>query len=210
MKNEPDESQKYTSADFHLGIINLSLQTETPKPRWNDQFRMDIMSLGPVQLLVTNSNGQEIGYKNGDYINTIPDAVFQPIASSPDETTTPIITLPQPASYTIHLSSSAMAIGETGSIAQFGNQYAVTIEDIPISSTMQDTIAISPDGTTIAYTASEDKAITITQALDISSASYQFKIQNINLQKNETMSVQTDQSSGLIKNKKCSGGKWFI
>lgn len=196
---------------FYLGLVPYALHKGQLQPRWGDQYNSDFMLVGDAHLLISDAQGNMVGYKDGQYVNTIPGAAIHPNMDS-SGATGPDYSLPQPGAYTIQLTGNSPDGTGNASVAQFGAGYAATVEDIPVTPRTKDMLMIAPDGTKIIYRSSEEKTATIAMALDGPESSHQFKVSGIPLSATGLVSMQANLAGGqiILSNEQDAGGTYQL
>jgi hypothetical protein len=173
----------------------------------------EIWANAPMQLLISNNQGQRIGYDNGVLVNEIPEASYHVNIGGLGIATEPIYSIPLDSNYTITANKEVaiQAHGarrtsqeEANSIVQFGPGYANSVENIAAD----DQITMSTDGTNIEYLARETGKPSLTFAY----RSNQFSLQDINVGAGQviTGAVDTDKSQLIYSNAQNDSGTYDL
>ena len=202
-----------------LGIVPISEYAKQPVCPWcdSDSWAALPTSLGPEiwltgqgHLLITDSQGQRIGYLGDQFINEIAGAFESPIDAGLGVAMEPIYDLPQEDDYQILLDGQTLTEKGETSIAVFAPGYAVSIADITIGPASQDELKVSQDGTAVVYQANEAREPTITIALDSASESRQFTILEADFSAGDTGGMTADLNLGKLEfdNSLSAGGEY--
>lgn len=159
---------------------------------------------GSAHLLITNSQGERIGFVGDQFVNEIPNALeFAPTGGQDSE---PLYDLPLSDNYTTSLNGQTLANPENVSLTQFGPGYAIGIDDLTVNPSDSDQIKVSTDGKALEYVPSAAKAPTFVVSQDSTGDAYEFQLQAVDLAPNQSIKVSDDPSDGKLALNTASGG----
>lgn len=204
------------NSDFYdLGIVPMSIFASNLTAPWiSNQNTNALWFTGDGHLLIENEKNQMIGFKDGQYINSLTGAYFTPIISDLGQEAEPIYTIPSTGNYRITLIGNTISQAPTASITQFGSKNVASIDNINIDSHTHDTITISTDSSQIIYQTNENKNLTMDLSIRSfdNNSYYEFKVQDADIKKGETVSLQTelDQGELIFDNSNASSGSYNL
>jgi len=198
--NIGDEAQpnrwEGTDQTQSLGVVPNSLFVSTFSdfiyPWSHDGTTNQIWFAGHTHLLITDPQGRRIGYLGDQLINEIPGAYISPVIADLITTTEPIYTVPLADQYTIVLDGQMLPHPETVEITQFGPGYAVSAENVMLTTTSKDQLTVAMNGTQLTYRASDTKSATLVLALDNADNSYQFQIEGVDIGTGQEVKARVD------------------
>lgn len=190
------------STTHSLGAIPLSTYAEQPQCPWcTGEGGSQVWLSGQGHLLITNSQGQQIGYVSNQFINEIPGAFGSVPPGGLGNPEEPIYTLPITDTYRTLLDGQTLTQAQTVTVTQFGPGYAISADGVTMQPTTQDTLIFASDGKQLGYHSSDTKPLTLTLALDGATQSNQFQIQNVNVGASHVITTSVDTSrSKLVLN----------
>lgn len=194
-----------------LGAIPLSTYAQQPQCPWCSGGSSSQVSLnGKGHLLITNSQGQRIGYVGSQFVDEIPSA-FGSVPPGglgiPEE---PIYTLPVTDTYSTLLDGQILTQTQTVAVTQFGPGYADSADGVTLQPTSHDTLIFASDGTQLGYHSSDTKPVTLTLALDGATQSNQFQIKGVNVGTGQVITTSVDTVQGkLVLNDSQDGGSTY-
>jgi hypothetical protein len=163
-----------------IGFLPISIFAERPKCPWCDNInnstpQMTLHYDGIGDFLITDSEGNRLGFYNGAYYEDIPDAFGNPIIGNFDKRPSYYYYLPLSDEYVLTIDGSSTATVEAGSIVSFVPGHAVEISEINVGPSTFDTIVISSNGTAITYQPNKNQYVNVGFYLDTDSASWQLQ-----------------------------------
>lgn len=167
---------------------------------------------GKSHLLITNAQGQRIGYLGSEFVNEIPGAFDFPIDRGLGIPHEPIYQVPTGDSYNLMIDGQTLAQPDIESVTQFGPGFAVAVNDVALSPSSQDQLSISPDGTQLVYQVNATKPATLTIAVDTVGVSNQFQVKDADIGAKQSVTIKTDSATGkfAFSNKEAGGGTYDI
>jgi hypothetical protein len=185
-----------------------SLQSAQPETVGTGQ----VWLTGAGHLLITDPQGHRLGYVGSQLVNEIPGATDNPIDGGLGIALEPIYTLPLSQTYSILLDGQALTQIQTASLVQFGPDYAIGADDIPLDSTTQDHLEIASDGGQVVYQPNHNKAVTLRLATDSPTQGYQFQFAGTGLTAGQPVTATVDTASGQLvyNNRKAGNGTYDL
>ena len=158
-----DSGNQYlgTATSHELGIVPVSRFAEPPSG-WVPQASAPWSStattsnttlwlLGRGHLLVSDSQGRQIGYVGEQFVNNIPGASASVTIGGLGVSNEPVYALPVTESYEILLDGQTLTGPRTSTLTMFGRGFAAVASEVPVTWRPGDTIVVAPDGTGISY-----------------------------------------------------------
>jgi Tol biopolymer transport system component len=204
-----------------LGIVPISQYAELPVCPWcsnngvgtqGASTSSEVRLTGGGHLLITDSQGQRLGYDGNQLVSEIPGAYASAIDAGVGIELEPIYVLPLTETYTILLDGQVLTQTETTAITQFGPGYAVSVDDILLGPASRDELTFTSDGTDLSYQASEGKRVTLTLALENANESYQFQVKGADIGAGQivTAAVETSTTQLVLNNAQAGGGEYDL
>jgi subtilisin-like proprotein convertase family protein len=208
-----------------ISVVPLSVYLRDPICYWctskaktlSSELADQIVILSQSRLLITNSQGQRLGYAGNQFVSEIPGAYANFPALGLNIPSKPVFTLPYGVNFSISLSgenavgAQSLNQSEGLSITQFGPGYAVSVEDINETSSNNE-IQISPDGTQVVYRAGSNVEATVKLDMGDSSIDREFQIQGADVGSGQELSVKVNVADNtlIVDNSKTSGGNFDL
>jgi hypothetical protein len=126
-----------------------------------DDIYLDGGDVEHGHLLITNPDGQQVGYLDGSLVNTIPGAIIENHISDEDwaESSEPDYLVPDGVQYTITLDGSTLRKQDPDEdVGIVAPGYELEVDNINLNPGEKDTLAVSADGSSVSYTASSPQA----------------------------------------------------
>lgn len=202
-----------------LGTIPISLYAQQPVCPWCSGTKMSsgaptgqVWLTGQGHLLLTNVQGRRIGYSGDQFVNEVPGAFGSVPPGGLGIPQEPIYHLPLTDTYTLLLDGQTLTQTGTVAVTQFGQGYAVSVDDVILGPTSQDELTIAPDGTQLAYQPGDAKEATLTLALDGVGESNQFQVGGADVGAGQvvTLTVDVSNSQLVFNNVQAAGGAYDL
>lgn len=204
-----------------LGAVAISHYTKTPECPWCGQdeitFATETESVqawleGSGHLLITDTENRRLGFVGEQFVNEIPDAFGSVLPTGLGISQEPIYYLPSGEAFTTILDGTTLTQSDTASFVYFGPGYAVTVEDLIISTATQDQITISGDGKEVSYQASDTKPVNLALSLEGATESNEFQIKGADIAANQRVKLNTDSNNGTFafSNKDAGNGEYSV
>ncbi len=178
---------------------------------------MQIILSGSGHLLITNSKGQNLGFDGKQKINNIPGARVVVPRGGLGVKIQPVYYLPKGDAYTITLQGPAAGVtsADTSSLSLFGQDMAVTLQDIALSTGEQHKLTVSDDAQKFNFVAGNANtrptfriSTTVKSGPGVSAgnpASYLFQIGNVSVTKGQQLNFSLDKAAGQLDIKSTGG-----
>jgi hypothetical protein len=214
-----------TATSRSLGIKHISIYDAPAGCPWCNTTALQASSTSTAlvwlytqdRVLVTDSQGRRLGFVDDSFVNEIPNAQGHFPVGGLGIPIHPIYSLPQNGDYTISLSAAAETKASDSStvptkISQYGPGYAVTVTDIDAAGSSDNTINITPDGTSV--TVHAGNAVEPTVKIDASTPGddQAFQVSGADIGTGQAMAMSVDVSSQklVVDNSKTSGGSYDL
>jgi hypothetical protein len=190
-----------------LGAVPLSTYSQPPECSWCKQSsalqgedelpRVQTWATGSRNLVITDAQGRRVGYRDGERINEIPQALRSLLPAALDASSQVVYHLPVSSHYTLLLEGQDGEEGEhDGSITQAGPGYVVGVDQVSLAPTVSERLVVAEGGTEITYTAGVAQDVDLTVALNGSGndASYHgvFEVQDVAMQPGQSIALKID------------------
>ncbi|MFO0547622.1 MAG: hypothetical protein U0271_04485 [Polyangiaceae bacterium] len=196
------------ASTFSLDWTPLKLRRSKPVCSWckENQQEKQVFSPDNGDVLIKDDKGHAIGFENGQYVNTMPNAgeLFPRAYVPGGKSAAPVFVVPSSGNYSISIDGNGK--GGSDDVAIFGDGIAITIDDIKLAEDQVDTVFISEDGRSLKYSPGEKESPDIRIALDGADADYLFAINDLDAQKGEAIELDLDPSTGRLKVFDTGGG----
>lgn len=145
-------------------------------------------------ILITDSNGEQIGTVDGVYINEISGANINPTVFGNELIRSePTYLLPADGQYTIQF-NYIPGVVDPVSISQFGADYAIAIENINFPNGFGDLAELSSDGKQIRYEAPNGQVLDMQITARIENSGYLYQFTNISIESGEELVIEKSTS----------------
>jgi hypothetical protein len=202
------------ASSHSLGVIPMSTHSQVMQCPWcasrlQSAATSHLLTMqGNGHLLVTDSQGRQLGYLGSEYVEEIPGGYGAVPLLGTGSAHEPLYTLPLTETYTLLLDGQTVSQTTPASLWQFGPGYAASLQGLNVGPSTQDIITIGSDGTLLGYHASQAQEPTLMLALDVLSATYGLDVQWIDIGASEvvTLTVDTTQGDLVLDGSHASGG----
>ena len=210
------EGDNFTLSLFSLSGNTLAAQAQSPQPSSIAGTAAlpdnQVWVHGQGGSLLTDAQGQQIGVRNGSFVNEIPGAYVSPVYGNVSGVPMRIYTVPLSSGLKIELSgqpTTARTLGASAStlgVAQFGPGYTVEISGTNLAASEQALLGIAPDGTQISYRASGASAPTLRFARTSEAASVDIALDHATVGAGQTMTATIDLAHGNVAVNRAAAG----
>jgi len=154
-----------------------------------------------VHLLITDSQGNKLGYENGKLVNQIPGAQFVVIGSANlwESDIEPLYRIPVGIQFSVTIDGSQLKQTELSSVAMIGPGYDLAADKIKLDPGESDVMTFSPDGKMITYKPSSNESPDFNVGVQNGSASYSFEFKGFEVDKGATVSLELDYEKGRLQ-----------
>ncbi len=170
-----------------------SAKRAAPKQTYNQIF-LD----GKGHILITDPQGNRLGYVDGKIVNEIPGAFFTPyrmgfVQEAPD----PIYSIPAGIDLTVTLDGSTLDTNSPTDLVLIGPGFFIGVEEIILEPGQVDTVYFYPQDETITYATQQDESPFIVVGIENrASADYYFEVQGMDMQGGGEITVSLDTQAG--------------
>lgn len=173
--------------------------------RGHNQIFLD----GKGRILITDEQGNRLGYVNGKIVNEIPGAFFNAyrmgfVQEAPD----PIYSIPAGLNVTVTIDGSSLDADSETDLVLIGPGFTIGVEEIILEPGQVDTVQFFPDDQMIVYQTDADESPFIVVGVeDQDGADYYFEVQGMDMLGGGEITVWLDTEEGdlLISTEKLKG-----
>ncbi len=167
-----------------------------------DQKQNQIFLDGEGHLLITDDNGNRLGYVNGKIVNEIPNASYtayrmEASGNAPE----PIYWLPAELNVTISIDGSTLTEESLTDLVMIGAGFSIGVEGIYLEPGQVDTAYFYPAEQTIAYETEADESPFIVVGVENpdAEADYYFEVQGADIKGGGIITVYLDTKAGDLQ-----------
>jgi predicted small lipoprotein YifL len=153
---------------------------------------------GSGDLLITDAQGNKLGYDNGKFVNDIPgayDTVLKGGALVANHE--PIYYLPPSGNYNIDVTGSNLTGQDTEELALFGQGMTADVTNIKLDKGMDSQLSLS-GGQTLDFKAGEAESPDIKLAVESGGKDYLVDINGLSAQSGQDISMSLDETTGKL------------
>ena len=182
--------------------------TSTNKLAAADQLVNQFFLDGDGHILITDENGNRLGYVNGEIVNEISGASYtryRMLASG--ETPEPIYAVPAGLDVTITIDGTDLTEETLTDLVMIGAGYTIGVEGIYLTPGQVDAAYFYPTDQMIAYETESDESPSIIFGVENPDADYYFEVYGADMLGGGVITAWLDSSAGdlLINTEKLSG-----
>ncbi len=182
--------------------------TSTNKLAAADQLVNQFFLDGDGHILITDENGNRLGYVNGEIVNEISGASYtryRMLASG--ETPEPIYAVPAGLDVTITIDGTDLTEETLTDLVMIGAGYTIGVEGIYLTPGQVDTAYFYPTDQMIAYETESDESPSIIFGVENPDADYYFEVYGADMLGGGVITAWLDSSAGdlLINTEKLNG-----
>jgi hypothetical protein len=172
-----------------------------PAPQYNEIWLTDTESAtSTIHLLITDSQGNKLGYDNGKLVNQIPGADFDALPTDNlwEDDVEPLYRIPVGIKFTVTIDASKLTTAETAGVAMTGPGYDLAVDNIKLQPGESDTLTFSPDGKTLTYKPSGSESPDFSIGTKHADSDYDFDIKGFEVDKGATVNIGLDYDKGQL------------
>jgi hypothetical protein len=154
-----------------------------------------VMHAGQSHILITDEQGQHIGYLDGQFVNTISNAYASPVLGGLGVESEPVYTLPVETTATISVDGDPLSNLETTTTIYIGPGFAVGTDDAAVQPNSSNEITIDITGPEITYNSSNQHTTTIVLGQSSSTQGQAFHVGSLDVGPSDTVSASMNQAS---------------
>jgi hypothetical protein len=179
-----------------------------------DQQRNQIFLDGEGHLLITDDNGNRLGYVDGKIINEIPGAIYNAYRmGASGNTPEPIYSIPAGLDVTVSIDGSTLTEESLTDLVMIGAGFSIGVEGIALEPGQVDTAYFYPADEMISYETESDESPNIVIGIENpnAEADYYFEVQGTDMVGGGTITVSLDNKAGdlLINTEKLNSEGTF-
>ena len=167
-----------------------------------DQQLNQIFLDGEGHILITDDNGNRLGYVDGKIVNEIPGATYTAYRmGASGNAPEPIYSLPAGLDVTISIDGSALTEESLTDLVMIGQGFSIGVEGIYLEPGQIDTAYFYPGEQTIAYETEADESPFIVIGVENpeAEADYYFEVQGADIQGGGIITVYLDTKAGDLQ-----------
>ena len=154
---------------------------------------------GDGHILITDDNGNRLGYVDGKIINEIPGAKYNAFRMAANgETPEPIYYIPAALDVTVEIDGSTLTEESLTDLVMIGAGFSIGVEGIYLEPGQIDTAYFYPTDQTLAYETQADESPNIVIGVENpnAEADYYFEVQGADIQGGGIITVYLDTKAG--------------
>jgi hypothetical protein len=174
----------------------LALRSEVGKPQYNE-----IWLEGEADLLITDAEGHQVGFKEGKFVNQIPGATsngnkFGVNVWNIDAE--PVYYIPADVDFTISIDGGRLTEPTTSTVTMIGSGYALEVSDIILAPGQVDTLDVSPDGSLLSYRTESGSTPFMLVAIETDASDYLLGVYGEEMAPGEALNLALDTKEGWL------------
>jgi hypothetical protein len=180
----------------YAGGVRMAPMLQASTPQYNE-----IWLEGDADLLITDNAGHRIGFKDGAFINEIPNAKSNGNKFGVnvwDVDNEPVYYIPTNIDFTISIDGSRLTEPMTSTVTMIGPGYALEVSDIILTPGQVDTLDVSPDGSLLSYRTESGETPFIMVAIETAASDYQFGVYGEEMAPGEALNLSLDTKQGWL------------
>lgn len=177
-----------------------------PLQRTSEPPTSHVWLRGGGQLLITDSQGRQIGYDGDQFVNEIPGAYESVVLGGLGKGLESIYHLPLDAPCTVLVDGQTLAEDATVEVVQYGQGYITSVEDIALEKGGKEELVLASDGSQVAYQAGARQEVNIELVVETPDESRRFKFTGADVRRDQTISVAASGGPGLATLNNKEGG----
>jgi hypothetical protein len=175
-----------------------------------EQKKNQIFLDGDGHILITDDNGNRLGYLDGRVINEIPGASYNAYRmGASGNTPEPIYSVPAGTNVTITIDGTGLIEETMTDLVMIGPGFSIGVEGISLAPGQVDTAYFYPADEMIAYETGADESPNIVIGIENpdAEADYYFEVQGTDMPGGGTLTISLDSKAGdlLINTEKLNG-----
>lgn len=178
-----------------FGLLNRAAGLAALEPGYNE-----IWLEGETDLLITTSDGQRIGFVEGEFVNEIEGADTRHFTYGGidvwDIDQEPVYRIPLGVEFSITVDASQSTTGLTSTVVMIGPGYDLVVEDLYLDPGAQDVITVSPDGSSLSYSTEYTDAPDMIFGVETPEADYEFIVAALDIEAGAEFNVDLDLENG--------------
>jgi hypothetical protein len=195
----------WSGRKWTVGLLQHSLYDESPVCPWwypgkessarlsSEEPLNQAWFLGEGNMLITNENGQRIGYQqDGTFVNETDTGYEVPISTDNTGAGAQVFNI-------IDSTNSIQLNGQgTAQVSHFGAHYALSIEDIALSPKDDEQIHLSSEKPHATFSASTDQELRMKMSLEGEDISRGYEVGGVDITNDKTFGMSADDAANTI------------
>jgi hypothetical protein len=172
-----------------------------PAPQAATTEYNEIWLEGGADLLISDTEGHSMGFKDGKFINEIPGAKSNGNKFGVnvwDVDSEPVYYIPTNIDFSISIDGSQLTEPMSSTVTMIGPGYALEVSDIILEPGQVDTLDVSPDGSLLSYRTDSGETPFMLVAIETAEADYQFGVYGEEMAPGEALNLSLDTKEGWL------------
>jgi len=185
-----------TPTTGYAGGARMAPMLQAANPQYNE-----IWLEGDADLLITDNEGHHIGFKDGAFINEIPNAKSNGNKFGVnvwDVDSEPVYYIPTNIDFTISIDGSRLTEPMSSTVTMIGPGYALEVSDIILEPGQVDTLDVAPDGSLLSYRTASSETPFMMVAIETDASDYLFGIYGEEMAPGEALNLSLDTKAGWL------------
>jgi hypothetical protein len=156
---------------------------------------------GDANLLITDMEGNSIGFKDGQFVNEIPGAQSNANKFGVDVwdvKAEPVYYVPTNIDFTISIDGSELTEPSESTVTFIGPGYVLEVSDIMLDPGQVDILDIAPDGSLLSYRTTSNETPLMLVGIETDAADYLFAVQGYEMESGEALNLSLDTEKGWL------------
>ncbi|MDQ3706788.1 MAG: hypothetical protein M3437_16510 [Chloroflexota bacterium] len=156
---------------------------------------------GDANLLITDMEGNSIGFKDGKFVNEIPGAQSNANKFGVDVwdvKAEPVYYVPTNIDFTISIDGSDLTEPSVSTVTFIGPGYVLEVSDIMLDPGQVDILDIAPDGSLLSYRTTSNESPVMLVGIETEAADYLFAVQGYEMDSGEAINLSLNTEEGWL------------
>ncbi|NTW00944.1 MAG: hypothetical protein HGA19_06475 [Oscillochloris sp.] len=176
--------------------VRDGMMLQANQPQYNQ-----IWLEGDADLLITDAEGRNVGFKDGVFVNEIDGSLSNSNKFGVnvwDENAEPVYYIPTNIDFTISIDGDRLSEPANSTVTMIGPGYALEVSDIILEPGQVDTLDVSPDGSLISYRTESGETPFLLVAVETDAADYMFGVYGEEMAPGEALNLSLDTKQGSL------------
>lgn len=176
--------------------VRDGMMLQANQPQYNQ-----IWLEGDADLLITDAEGRNVGFKDGVFVNEIDGSLSSSNKFGVnvwDENAEPVYYIPTDIDFTISIDGDRLSEPANSTVTMIGPGYALEVSDIILEPGQVDTLDVSPDGSLISYRTESGETPFLLVAVETDAADYMFGVYGEKMAPGEALNLSLDTKQGSL------------
>jgi hypothetical protein len=156
---------------------------------------------GDGNLLITDTEGHNLGFKDGQFVNEIPGAQSNANKFGVDVwdvKAEPVYYIPANVDFTISIDGSELTQPSESTVTFIGPGYVLEVSDIKLDPGQVDILDIAPDGSLLSYRTTSGETPVMLVGIETDAADYLFEVQGYEMESGEALNLSLNTEEGWL------------